>query len=135
MACGALCFRIVLVGILVSMVNSTTNMTTTSMMLLDDCNSTNLNCSNRLTPTEDFYYNYVLEQSGDPSIMGGVSWKLSLCLLVAWTLVCAVLIRGISSLGKVRSSRFFWCWWEKERYWWTSATSFVMIKISHKLTD
>lgn len=80
---------------------------------LDSCNPstlTNATCppsdattesGNFLTPTEDYYYNYVLQQSGHPDVMGGVSWKLSLSLLVAWTIVCLVLIRGISSLGKV----------------------------------
>jgi len=33
--------------------------------------------------------------------MGGISWKLSLCLLFCWVIVFLVLIKGISSLGKV----------------------------------
>ena len=68
----------------------------------ESCNATiNPDCPTILSPTEDYYYNYVLEQSGHPDVMGGVSWKLALSLLGAWTIVCAVLIRGISSLGKV----------------------------------
>ena len=33
--------------------------------------------------------------------MGAVVWQLALCLLMAWTTVFFVLIKGISSLGKV----------------------------------
>lgn len=75
------------------------------MVMPETCNATTFNgtCPVTLSPTEDYYYNYVLEQSGHPDIMGGLSWKLSLSLLGAWTIVCAVLIRGISSLGKVRT--------------------------------
>lgn len=32
---------------------------------------------------------------------GGIVWQLALCLLLAWIIVFAVLIKGISSLGKV----------------------------------
>jgi len=32
---------------------------------------------------------------------GGIVWELALCLLLAWVIVFAVLIKGISSLGKV----------------------------------
>ena len=69
----------------------------------ESCNATiNPDCPTILSPTEDYYYNYVLEQSGHPDVMGGVSWKLALSLLGAWTIVCAVLISCISSLVKVR---------------------------------
>ncbi|XP_067938027.1 sodium- and chloride-dependent glycine transporter 2-like isoform X2 [Watersipora subatra] len=74
-----------------------------TLIMPETCNASTYSgtCPVTITPTEDFYYNYVLEQSDNPSIMGGVSWKLALSLLVAWTIVCAVLIRGISSLGKI----------------------------------
>ena len=38
--------------------------------------------------------------------MGGVNWKLCGCLLFSWIIVLVCLIRGISSLGKVRLAMF-----------------------------
>jgi hypothetical protein len=32
---------------------------------------------------------------------GTIVWQLALCLLMAWLIVFSVLIKGISSLGKV----------------------------------
>ena len=34
--------------------------------------------------------------------MGSVVWQLACCLFISWTIVFLVLIKGISSLGKVR---------------------------------
>lgn len=44
---------------------------------------------------------HVLEQSDSIDNIGGVSWRLALCLLFAWLIVFVVLLRGIKSLGKV----------------------------------
>ena len=33
--------------------------------------------------------------------IGSPDWKLTLCLLLAWIIICAILIRGVTSSGKV----------------------------------
>ncbi len=43
----------------------------------------------------------MLDESGGLEELGGVQWKLLLCLLAAWIIVCLCLIRGIRSSGKV----------------------------------
>jgi len=47
--------------------------------------------------------NQVLQISSGVDDSGVVVWQLGLCLLFAWGVVFAVLIKGIGSLGKVRS--------------------------------
>lgn len=47
------------------------------------------------------YSRYVLDQSTSIDEMGAPRWQLVLCLMLAWTVVFIVLIRGIKSLGKV----------------------------------
>ncbi|XP_074660842.1 sodium- and chloride-dependent glycine transporter 1-like isoform X2 [Tubulanus polymorphus] len=70
-----------------------------------NANHTNLtamkNDSLSRTASEEYYNNYVLEQSSGMDELGLPSWKLLLCLLFAWLIVYAALIRGIASLGKV----------------------------------
>ena len=44
---------------------------------------------------------YVLEISSGMEEAGGLNWKLTLCLLLAWGIVLLCLIRGIQSLGKI----------------------------------
>ncbi len=34
--------------------------------------------------------------------MGNIIWELALCLLLSWSIIFTVLLKGISSLGKVR---------------------------------
>ncbi|XP_046377511.1 sodium- and chloride-dependent glycine transporter 1-like [Haliotis rufescens] len=53
------------------------------------------------TPAEEYYKYFVLEQNDNIGELGSVNWKLALCLLAAWVIVGACLIRGIQSLGKV----------------------------------
>ena len=50
------------------------------------------------------FSNYILEVSSGMEEMGGVNWKLALCLLLAWAIVLVCLIRGVQSLGKVSLS-------------------------------
>ena len=58
-----------------------------------------------------FSSNRVLHLTSNLGETGGVSWELSLCLLLAWLIVFLVLTKGIKTLGKVfftlniRSSR------------------------------
>lgn len=53
------------------------------------------------TPSEEYFYRQVLKSSSGIDEPGGVVWQLALCLLLAWVIVFVVLIKGISSLGKV----------------------------------
>lgn len=53
------------------------------------------------TPSEEYFYNKVLQMSDGIEDSGEIVWQLALCLLLAWIIVFAVLIKGISSLGKV----------------------------------
>ena len=46
--------------------------------------------------------NEVLELSDGIDDMGNIVWQLSLCLLLCWAVNFLVLIKGISSLGKVK---------------------------------
>jgi solute carrier family 6 amino acid transporter-like protein 5/7/9/14 len=64
-------------------------------------NETLANITGKFTPAEEYYMNYILEQSTGMEEMGPVSWKLALCLLLSWVVVLICLIRGIQSLGKV----------------------------------
>ncbi|KAG1663867.1 Sodium- and chloride-dependent glycine transporter 2 [Nymphon striatum] len=57
--------------------------------------------ADRVSSSEDYYRNYVLEISSGIDDLGPVSWKLALCLLGAWIIVCACLIKGVKSSGKV----------------------------------
>ncbi|XP_067650919.1 sodium- and chloride-dependent glycine transporter 1-like [Haliotis asinina] len=72
-------------------------------------NHTNVTVSNAsesmydttISPSEDYFLNYVLKMSDGLENMGALNWRLSLCLLLAWFVVFGVLIKGIKSLGKV----------------------------------
>uniref|UniRef100_A0A803K4R6 Transporter n=1 Tax=Xenopus tropicalis TaxID=8364 RepID=A0A803K4R6_XENTR len=51
--------------------------------------------------TTFFWYREALDISNSISEGGGLNWKMTLCLLVAWTMVCMAMIKGIQSSGKV----------------------------------
>lgn len=53
------------------------------------------------SPAEEYYYHQVLRISSGIDETGSIVWQLMLCLLLCWVIVFFVLIRGISSLGKV----------------------------------
>jgi len=63
--------------------------------------STYVNKSDLKSPSEEFFYNGVLKVSDGIEDAGEMSWQLALCLLLAWLIIFFVLIKGISSLGKV----------------------------------
>ena len=59
--------------------------------------------NNSVSPAED-YFNYVMLGLDDTiswTNFGTFKWKLALCLLAAWTIVCLVFVQGIKSSGKV----------------------------------
>ncbi|KAL5007638.1 hypothetical protein ScPMuIL_016444 [Solemya velum] len=72
-----------------------------SSFILGNLSSGILELSDFRTPSEEYYKFHVLEQSDSIDNIGGVSWRLALCLLFSWSVVFIVLLRGIKSLGKV----------------------------------
>ncbi|XP_061180811.1 sodium- and chloride-dependent glycine transporter 2-like [Saccostrea echinata] len=53
------------------------------------------------TSEEEFWFNRVLVVSEGLHDIGGLNWRLTICFLVAWIVVCLCLIKGVKSLGKV----------------------------------
>ncbi|KAJ8393396.1 hypothetical protein AAFF_G00061180 [Aldrovandia affinis] len=51
--------------------------------------------------TTYYWYRVALNISDSISDSGGLNWKMTLCLLAAWTMVCLAMIKGIQSSGKV----------------------------------
>lgn len=52
------------------------------------------------SPSDEYFHRFMLDISGDISDIGGIKWKLAVCLLVAWTLVFLCMLRGIKISGK-----------------------------------
>ncbi|XP_067684920.1 sodium- and chloride-dependent GABA transporter ine-like [Haliotis asinina] len=73
------------------------NATNSSLELTLDKGSANKTRS----PTEDFYYQRVLEQSSGINEQGTIRWELALILLLCWTLVYFCIWKGPKSTGKV----------------------------------
>ncbi|XP_036373760.1 sodium-dependent neutral amino acid transporter B(0)AT2-like [Megalops cyprinoides] len=51
--------------------------------------------------TTFYWYRMALDISGAITESGGLNWRMTVCLLAAWTMVCLTMIRGIKSSGKV----------------------------------
>ncbi|KAM7415135.1 hypothetical protein PAMA_019790 [Pampus argenteus] len=51
--------------------------------------------------TTYYWYREALDISNSISEGGGLNWKMTLCLLAAWSIVCLAMIKGIQSSGKV----------------------------------
>uniref|UniRef100_A0A1A8DK35 Transporter n=1 Tax=Nothobranchius kadleci TaxID=1051664 RepID=A0A1A8DK35_NOTKA len=51
--------------------------------------------------TTFYWYRKALDISDSISEGGGLNWKMTLCLLAAWSMVCLAMIKGIQSSGKV----------------------------------
>ncbi|XP_061629950.1 sodium-dependent neutral amino acid transporter B(0)AT2 [Phyllopteryx taeniolatus] len=51
--------------------------------------------------TTYYWYREALDISDSISESGGLNWKMTLCLLAAWSMVCLAMIKGIQSSGKV----------------------------------
>ncbi|XP_060051476.1 sodium-dependent neutral amino acid transporter B(0)AT2 isoform X1 [Erinaceus europaeus] len=51
--------------------------------------------------TTYYWYRKALNISSSISEGGGLQWKMGLCLLVAWVLVCSAMVKGIQSCGKI----------------------------------
>nr|XP_022311573.1 sodium-dependent proline transporter-like isoform X2 [Crassostrea virginica] len=59
------------------------------------------NVSDSTTSLEEFWFHRVLTLSSGLHDVGGLNWRLTLCFLAAWIVVCLCLIKGVKSLGKV----------------------------------
>ena len=51
-------------------------------------------------PSEGFWYNFVLKDSGRITDFGYPQWKGVLCLVGTWTICTGVLAKGVKSMGK-----------------------------------
>ncbi|XP_020492857.1 sodium-dependent neutral amino acid transporter B(0)AT2 [Labrus bergylta] len=51
--------------------------------------------------TTYYWYREALNISDSISEGGGLNWKMTVCLLAAWSMVCLAMIKGIQSSGKV----------------------------------
>lgn len=51
--------------------------------------------------TTYYWYREALNISSSLSESGGLNWKMTVCLLAAWVMVCLAMIKGIQSSGKV----------------------------------
>uniref|UniRef100_A0A3P9KFH7 Transporter n=1 Tax=Oryzias latipes TaxID=8090 RepID=A0A3P9KFH7_ORYLA len=51
--------------------------------------------------TTYYWYRDALDISDSISEGGGLNWKMTVCLLAAWSMVCLAMIKGIQSSGKV----------------------------------
>ncbi|KAJ4442665.1 hypothetical protein ANN_04254, partial [Periplaneta americana] len=68
---------------------------------MDSNNTTNENMEGYKSSSELYFYKYVLNEKD--SIEDGIGvpdWRLTLCLLFAWTTVFLVIVRGVKSSGK-----------------------------------
>ncbi|KAL4701773.1 hypothetical protein H8959_015777 [Pygathrix nigripes] len=51
--------------------------------------------------TTYYWYREALNISSSISESGGLNWKMTICLLAAWIMVCLAMIKGIQSSGKI----------------------------------
>ncbi|XP_017362311.1 sodium-dependent neutral amino acid transporter B(0)AT2 [Cebus imitator] len=51
--------------------------------------------------TTYYWYREALNISSSISESGGLNWKMTVCLLAAWVMVCLAMIKGIQSSGKI----------------------------------
>ncbi|EFB17226.1 hypothetical protein PANDA_007890, partial [Ailuropoda melanoleuca] len=64
------------------------------------CSPAEAECE-KSSATTYFWYREALDISNSISESGGLNWKMTLCLLVAWSIVGMAVVKGIQSSGKV----------------------------------
>ena len=97
---------------------------------LPDTPETNPNCTNLQSPSEQFWYRYVLKFKSDgltePGDLGGFDYPLPLALAMSWLVVFLCLMKGVKSSGKVSEKIvyvmtvmlvFFWSSWGFWGFW------------------
>uniref|UniRef100_A0A914DR86 Transporter n=2 Tax=Acrobeloides nanus TaxID=290746 RepID=A0A914DR86_9BILA len=53
-----------------------------------------------ISPTEEFFENYVLEKTPTMDELGGINWKVLIALALAWLITALVLVKGVEMIGK-----------------------------------
>ena len=56
-----------------------------------------------------YYSNHVLELTDSIDDVGAVRWQLVLCYLLSWAVIVLCLVKGIKSVGKVRTLSYVMC--------------------------
>uniref|UniRef100_A0A5S6R3G0 Transporter n=1 Tax=Trichuris muris TaxID=70415 RepID=A0A5S6R3G0_TRIMR len=59
------------------------------------------NVTSRTNPVQEYFDRRMLNLGVGIDHLGSISWELALCLLLAWIMVCGILIKGVKSMGKV----------------------------------
>ncbi|CAB1313450.1 unnamed protein product [Coregonus sp. 'balchen'] len=65
----------------------------TTMFVVAECEKS--------SATTYYWYREALNISDSISESGGLNWRMTICLLAAWSMVCLAMIKGIQSSGKV----------------------------------
>ncbi|XP_055795513.1 sodium-dependent neutral amino acid transporter B(0)AT2-like [Salvelinus fontinalis] len=65
----------------------------TTMFVVPECEKS--------SATTYYWYREALNISDSISESGGLNWRMTICLLAAWSIVCLAMIKGIQSSGKV----------------------------------
>lgn len=55
----------------------------------------------QISPSEEYYDNYVLNKSKSIEDIGLPQWRILICFMVAWVVVILILLKGIKYMGKV----------------------------------
>uniref|UniRef100_A0A8C7GLD6 Transporter n=1 Tax=Oncorhynchus kisutch TaxID=8019 RepID=A0A8C7GLD6_ONCKI len=64
-------------------------------------NKTTIESDTKSSATTYYWYREALNISDSISESGGLNWRMTICLLAAWSMVCLAMIKGIQSSGKV----------------------------------
>uniref|UniRef100_A0AAY5KCE5 Solute carrier family 6 member 15 n=1 Tax=Esox lucius TaxID=8010 RepID=A0AAY5KCE5_ESOLU len=65
----------------------------TNTYVVDECDKS--------SATTYYWYRQALDISDSIAEGGGLNWRMTVCLLAAWSMVCLAMIKGIQSSGKV----------------------------------
>ncbi|CAM4833277.1 unnamed protein product [Rotaria magnacalcarata] len=83
-------------------INGTTfNCTKLQYQNISQYHCTAINLTGRVTATEEFYYNLLLQKSKSFDDFGTPTLYMALSLLVSWIIVCLCIIKGVKTSGKV----------------------------------
>lgn len=69
--------------------------------LYNECNGTMIVKNETTTPSEEYFLHRVLKRTEGLEVSGIVLWDVTLCNLLAWTVIFLVLTKGVQTLGKV----------------------------------
>ncbi|XP_070557932.1 sodium- and chloride-dependent GABA transporter 1-like isoform X2 [Ptychodera flava] len=78
--------------------NTTSNGTE---FITGEFNNITIPVSEAETPSEQFWYNFVLQISGGIDEIDGIIWYLAVSLVLAWLLVYVCIAKGVKTTGKI----------------------------------